>query len=142
MKLLSTPLREVENAKGNAKAPPKPPVVTKPVVEESPDEAGDAGEEYPDDPEQLKAMVTRLRAKVRRGEKKLEDAGLTKTEEKRLTTEIALMSSQLNVMKAKLDTLVGDDEPSDDADDKTDEAPAGDTSKPKEASGWKLTLLG
>lgn len=126
-------------------APPKPPLAAKAPETAAPEvkvddenDEEDDGDDLPDDPAELQAMLKRARARLRRAEKKAADAGLTKVEEKRLTSEIALLAASVEAMKAKLDALVTDEE----VEEIEEEQAAAIVEAKEEGSSWRMTLLG
>ena len=90
--------------------PPKPEKPDeKPADEKKPvtspaaaDDAGDDDDELPTDPVQLKSAAKKLRKQLRAAERKLDDAGLTRAEEKRLTDEVAVLSAKIDTIASAM----------------------------------------
>lgn len=111
---------------------PDAPKVTKPnAVAANVEDDEDDEDDLPDDPAKLRALVRKKSRQLRKAQRKLEDAGLSRAEEKRLTDAVAELSVQVEAIKSKLDVTAEDVE-----EVKTDDAPP--PSKP--ATCW-LTIL-
>lgn len=102
-------------------------------------EEDDDADELPDDPDALRAAAKKLARQLRTAQRKLEDAGLTKRDEKRLTDEVAKLSAKLDEMKAAIAALSGDEE------DEPDDVPAGvvppGAAADEDDDDWFPTLL-